>query len=33
MYDNNEFGVAVYNWMNDQIIHEKEFLNTIEMVS
>ncbi len=33
MFDNNEFGVAVYNWMNDQIIHEKEFLNTIEMVS
>ena len=33
MFDNNVFGVAVYNWMNDQINQEKEFLNAIEMVS
>jgi hypothetical protein len=33
MFDYNEFALAIYYWMNDQIIHEKEFLNSIEMVS
>jgi len=33
MFDYNEFALAVYYWMNDQIIQEKEFLNVIEMVS
>ena len=33
MFDYNEFALAVYHWMNDQIIQEKEFLNSIEMVS